>query len=85
MTAAVQKTFGLEAVDAELAGIPCLAVFIGRYSLPTHVVTPKKLISTVECPIQVNVTCASLHFEGSGLTEAGAVRRGVSMVHSRKR
>jgi hypothetical protein len=30
MTAAVQTTVGLKAVEAELAGTPCLAGFIGR-------------------------------------------------------
>ena len=30
MTAAVQTTVGFKAVDTELAGTPCLAVFIGR-------------------------------------------------------
>src|SRR5262249_5216411 len=48
-------------------------------------VTPKKLISTVECPIQANVTCASLHFEGLGLAEAGEIGRQPSIAHSRQR
>src|SRR5262249_45219746 len=42
-------------------------------------------MSTVECPIQAKVNCASLHFEGSGLADAGVIERQLSMVHSRKR
>src|SRR5204862_2389907 len=57
----------------------------GKSTGSVRMMTPKKLISTVECPIQANVTCASLHFEGSGLAEAGEIGRQVSMVHSRKR
>src|ERR1041385_3374705 len=38
-----------------------------------RIFTPKKLISTVECPSQAAVTRALLHFAGSGLVGAGVI------------
>src|SRR5262249_13194017 len=57
----------------------------GKRTGSVRIVTPKKLMSTVECPIQANVNCVSLHCDGSGLAEAGAIGRQLSIVHSRKR
>src|SRR5262245_35800143 len=50
-----------------------------------RIVTPKKLINTVECPSHASVSCALLHFDGSGSAKAGAIGRQISIVHSRKR
>jgi hypothetical protein len=57
----------------------------GKEDGSVRIVTPKKFMSTVECPIQVKVNCVSLHFEGSGLAKADAIGRQLSMVHSRQR
>src|SRR6266550_5690844 len=50
-----------------------------------RIVTPKKLMSTVECPSHASVTCVSLHFHGSGRAKAGAIGRQLSIVHSLNR
>src|SRR5215470_10099353 len=57
----------------------------GKRTGSVRMVTPKKLMSTVECPSQASVTCVLLHLEGSGLAKAGALGRRLSIVHSRKR
>src|SRR5215471_3230101 len=50
-----------------------------------RIVTPKELMSTVECPSHASVTCELLHLDGSGLAKAGAIGRQLLIVHSRKR
>src|SRR5215472_14431165 len=45
--------------------------------------TPKKLISTVECPSQAAVTRASLHFAGFGLVNASAIGSRLFNIASR--
>ncbi len=47
--------------------------------------TPKKFISTVECPSHAAVRSWSLQFPGLGLVNAGAMERRLSTVHSRQR
>jgi hypothetical protein len=48
-------------------------------------VTPKKLMSTVEWPSHASVTCVSLHCDGFGRANAGAMGRQLSIVHSLNR
>ena len=57
----------------------------GKRTGSVRIVTPKKLMSTVECPSHASVTCVSLHFDGSGRAKAGAIRRQLSIVHSLNR
>src|SRR6266511_2041986 len=57
----------------------------GKRTGSVSIVTPKKLMSTVECPSHASVTCVSLHFDGSGLAKAGAIGRQLSIVHSLNR
>src|SRR5215831_770226 len=57
----------------------------GKRTGSVRIVTPKKLMSIVECPSHASVTCESLHFDGSGFIDGGAIGRQVSIVHSRKR
>jgi len=57
----------------------------GKSTGSVRTVTPKKLMSTVECPSQASVTCVPLHFDGAGLAKAGAIGRQLSMVHSLNR
>jgi len=57
----------------------------GKRTGSVRIVTPKKLMSTVECPSHASVSCVSLHFDGSGLAKAGAIRRQLSTVHSLNR
>src|SRR5262245_20757419 len=46
---------------------------------------PKKLRSTVACPSQARVICASLHFLGSGFVKGRAIGAQLSIVHSRNK
>ena len=57
----------------------------GKSTGSVRIVTPKKLMSTVECPSHASVTCVSLHFHGSGRAKAGAIARQLSIVHSLNR
>src|SRR5881392_2153016 len=57
----------------------------GKRAGSVSIVTPKKLMSTVECPSHASVTCVSLHFDGSGFAKAGAIFRQLSIVHSRNK
>ena len=57
----------------------------GKRTGSVSIVTPKKLMSNVECPSQESVSCVSLHFDGSGFVKAGAIGRQLSIVHSRNR
>src|SRR5437879_1298189 len=57
----------------------------GKSTGSVRILMPKKLMSTVACPIQAAVTSASFHFKGSGLAKAGAIGRQLSIVHSRQR
>src|SRR4029450_9157018 len=57
----------------------------GKSTGSVRIVTPKKLMSTVECPSHASVTCVSLHFHGFGRVKAGAIGRQLSVVHSRNR
>src|SRR6516162_4126235 len=54
----------------------------GKRTGSVRIVTPKKFISTVECPSQASVSCVLLHFDGSGLANAGTIGRQLSIVHS---
>jgi hypothetical protein len=57
----------------------------GKRTGSVRIVAPKKLMRTVECPSHASVSRVSLHFDGSGLAKAGAIRRQLSTVHSLKR
>src|SRR6185503_1051295 len=57
----------------------------GKRTGSVSIVTPKKLMRTVECPSHASVTPLSFHFDGSGLANAGAIGRQLSTVHSRNR
>src|SRR5512132_4009247 len=57
----------------------------GKSTGSVRIVTPKKLMSTVECPSHASVTCVSLHFHGFGRAKAGAIGRQLSIVHSLNR
>src|SRR4029077_21235283 len=57
----------------------------GKRTGSVSIVTPKKLMSTVECPSHASVTCVSLHFEGLGSAKAGEIGRQLSVVHSLNR
>src|SRR6266516_7586692 len=57
----------------------------GKSTGSVRILVPKKLMSTVACPIHVLVTWPSFHFDGSGLANAGATGRQLSIVHSRQR
>src|SRR4029077_8744226 len=58
----------------------------GKRTGSVSIVTPKKLMSTVECPSHASVTsCVSLHFDGLGRAKAGAIGRQLSIVHSLNR
>src|SRR4029077_8135330 len=50
-----------------------------------RIVTPKKLMSTEECARHASVTCVSLHVDGLGRAQAGAIGRQLSIVHSLNR
>src|SRR4029077_2593319 len=57
----------------------------GKRTGSVRIVTPKKLMSTVECPNQASVTCVSPHVPGLGRAKAGAIGRQLSIVHSLNR
>ena len=57
----------------------------GKSTGSVRIVTPEKLMSTVECPSHASVTCVSSHFDGVGLAKAGAIGRQLSIVHSLNR
>src|SRR4249919_3744277 len=57
----------------------------GKRTGSVRIVTPKKLMSIVECPSHASVSRVSLHFDGSGLAKAGAILRQLSIVHSLNR
>src|SRR5256885_10382103 len=57
----------------------------GKSTGSVRIVTPKKLMSPVECPSHASVTCVSSHFDGVGLAKAGAIGRQLSIVHSLNR
>jgi hypothetical protein len=45
--------------------------------------TPKKLINTVECPSHAAVICVLLHSAGFGFAKAGAIGRQLFTIASR--
>src|SRR5512144_522785 len=57
----------------------------GKRTGSVRIVTPKKLMSTVECPSHASVNCVSLHSDGLGRAKAGAIGRQLSTVHSLNR
>src|SRR5215470_2953271 len=57
----------------------------GKSTGSVRIVTPKKFISTVECPSHASVSCVLLHLDGAGFAKAGAIGRQLSIVHSRKK
>ena len=57
----------------------------GKSTGSVSIVTPKKLMTTVECPTHASVTCLSLHVDGFGRAKAGAIGRQLSIVHSLNR